>query len=118
MSLGLVYGKENLQSSFIAAGEGIANDVSAQNYSIVRKKVNDAFFEGGPFAPKSPKQIYSREIPILDLESLSQGSSKVTIEKHPTFNPLLDVLQGILIIGSVFAVINSLSHLYGMMKSS
>jgi hypothetical protein len=118
MSLGLMYGKENLQSSFLAAVEGIANDVLGQNYSAVRKKVNDAFFEGGPFAPKSPKQIYSKEIPEIDLEGLSQTPSKVTIQKRYTFNPILDTLQGILLIGSVFAVINSFSHLYGMVKSS
>ena len=72
MSLNLIYGKQN-EDNFLDAGEAIAKDVAEGKFFEISKKLNNAFFEGGVFAPKSFASLSSVDIPKNPLYRESEG---------------------------------------------
>lgn len=118
MSLNLIYGKQ-LQSNFLDAGEVLAKDVAQGRLFDISKKLNNAFFDGEVFTPKSFTSLASVNIPnnpaLTEVEL--DGQSYITIRKQISFSAVMGFVEGIPVIGSAIAAIKTIYHLFGMLSS-
>lgn len=117
MGLNIHYG-DNLESVFLQAGETIAKDVEKGKYFEVSKKINQSFFGGGQFAPKSMKTLASVNIPDYHIRVVDCTKKKcpvyayVKIRKKISLSAVLGWVEGIPLIGSAIAIFKSFYHIY------
>jgi len=118
MALPITYGNF-LESNYLDAGEMIAQDVGNRKFCSVSKKINRAFFGGGPFSPKSCCQIISAAVPKKPGFIVRQNNqSYVTIKPEVSCcGCFCTFLETIPILGSALAALNILSHFFGMLSS-
>lgn len=118
MSFNLVYGKQQ-QSNFLDAGEALAVDVGQGKFFDISRKLNNAFFGGGVFAPKSFTSLSSVNIPVNPtyIAHETDGHSYITIGKKISFSAVIGFVEGIPVIGSAIAAIKTIYHLFGMLSS-
>ena len=124
MALNLVYGKQQ-ESNFLDAGEAIAEDVAQGKFFEISKKLNNAFFDGGVFTPKSFASLASINIPKnpthrsyeLELDIDDHYHCYITIGKKTSFSAVMGFVEGIPVIGSAIAALKTIYHLFGMLSS-
>lgn len=118
MSLNLIYGKQR-HFDFLDAGEIIAKDVSQGKFFEISKKINHVFFEGGIFDPKSFESLFSIYIPERTTCVIYEpnGHSYIIIKKKTSYSAVMGFVEGIPIVGSPIAAINTIYHLFGMLSS-
>jgi len=117
-SLPISYGKQ-FESLFLDAGEMLAKDVNEHRFFEVSKKINDAFFGGGPLVPKSFVHLLSISSPKSPtfIAHEMDGRVFITIRKELFWRKVVGYIEGIPVIGSAVAVINALGHFYSMISS-
>lgn len=106
------------ESLYLEAGFEIANDVTQGKISQVSKKVNNLFFDGGVFTPKSFASLVSFYVPKAPNQRLNmQGHLHIIIRKQRSLNGLVGFAEGIPFIGSAIAALNAIYHLFGLCLS-
>ena len=118
--LPITYGKP-LYDDYINAGQIIVNDFDQGNMCAVVEKINDSFFDGGPFAPKSFEALTSNEFPKrLSIRDCTTSEPTTIIVKEGdeiSCSGFLAYLEAIPVIGTALAVINAIGHLFCMLSS-
>lgn len=106
MDLDRFYGEAQLFAVYVSQGRT----------SEVTETINKAFFDGGNFAPKSLKSLFSTDVPdYLNFKfNKSWPSYEVTIKKTKSSGAQLGIVQGIPLIGSCLAAIACVGHLFRM----
>lgn len=118
MSYSLVYGR-NPRDNCITVGSLITSDVQYQRYPELSAKINEKFFDGGMFAPKSFLSLFSLEIPEIDKKQHEdeKGQSYFNIGKRISVGAVIGIIESIPVIGSAIAVLTTLGHLIGMLHA-
>lgn len=111
----LGYGKLDL-SDFYDQAVLFGDYVSQGRTSEVTDAINNAFFDGGNFAPKSLNSLFSTTVPdYLNLKLYPhkpRPANEIIVEKTKSTGAQLGIVQGIPLIGSCLAVIASIGHLF------
>jgi len=115
----ITYGK-NSHNSYLDAGEDIVKDFDQNQGPRIVDKINQAFFGGGVFAPKSFSALASFSIPESPFLISHDGNDKVTVEIGRRWNHQLSwcvffgYIESIPFIGSAIAAIGIVGNLYNM----
>lgn len=107
------------EANYLQAGDLIVQDIEKEEYGAIVYRINNTFFEGGNFDPKSLSTLASILIPIPPLSTMVMpgGIRNVRIGTQISISAILGYVECIPVIGSVLAVIFALGHLYCMVSS-
>ncbi len=116
--LPVAYGRECSLDSYIDTGEAIAADFDRGMMSSVVDKINNTFFGGGVFSPKSFSELASVEIPRSPTHITVYSDGRVVeIRTKISNSAILGYIEAIPVMGSCLAIINAIGHLYHMGQS-